>query len=96
MPLHAEYLLILVALYRLDDAIGRFGDDAHVLARLAHSLMMERVDENLFLLLFRIYFDTLINLHGDIIKTHTPRLGNSKHIPVFIKKLIRLRTVLLI
>ena len=50
----------------------------------------------LSLLLFRIYFDTLINLHGDIIKTHTPRLGNSKHIPVFIKKLIRLRTVLLI
>jgi predicted ATP-grasp superfamily ATP-dependent carboligase len=27
----------------------------------------------LSLLLFRIYFDTLINLHGDIIKTDTPR-----------------------
>jgi len=28
----------------------------------------------LSILLFRIYFDTLINLHGDIIKTDTPRL----------------------
>lgn len=28
----------------------------------------------LSLLLFRIYFDTLINLHGDIIKNHTLRL----------------------
>jgi len=28
----------------------------------------------LSLLLFRLYFDTFINLHGDIIKIHTPRL----------------------
>ena len=54
MPLHAEYLLILIALYRLDDAIGRFGDDAHVPARLAHSLMVERVDENLFRIIYMI------------------------------------------
>ena len=49
----------------------------------------------LSLLLFRIYFDTLINLHGDIIKNDTPRLWNIST-PRIYKKLIRLRTVLLI
>ncbi len=54
MPLHTENLLILVTLYSLDDAIGRFGDDAHMLARLAHRLMVERVDENLLLIIYII------------------------------------------
>ena len=54
MPLYTENLLILAALYRLDDAIGRFGDDAHMLARLAHRLMVERVDENLLCLIYII------------------------------------------
>ncbi len=54
MPLHTEYLLVLVALYRLDDAIGGFGNDAHVLARLAHSLMVERVDEDFLLIVYII------------------------------------------
>ena len=48
MPLYAKYLLILVAFYRLNDSISRLGYDAHVLARLTYSLMMERINKNLF------------------------------------------------
>ena len=48
MPLYTKNLLILVAFYRLNDTIGRLGYDAHVLAWLTYSLMMERINKNLF------------------------------------------------
>ena len=45
MPLHTEDRLILAALDGLNDAVGRFGDDAELAARLLYSLMVEGVDE---------------------------------------------------
>ena len=45
MPLHADDRLILTALYRLDDAVGRFGDDAELAAWLFYCLVVEGVDE---------------------------------------------------
>ena len=47
MPLHTQYLLILAALDGLDDAIRRLGDNTHMPARLAHRLMVERIDQYL-------------------------------------------------
>ncbi|MGC8400295.1 hypothetical protein ACP3P6_02205 [Enterobacter mori] len=62
--------------------------------------MAEKVDYahnvRLSILLFRIYFDTLINLHGDIIKTDTPAFEITSIALLFKNKLIRPRTVLLI
>ncbi len=54
MPLHTEDLLILATLYSLDDMVGRFGDGAQMLAWLAYRLMVERVDEDLLLIIYII------------------------------------------
>ena len=52
MPLHAEDGFIFATLHRLDDAIGRLGDGTQLLARYAHSLVMERVDKKFLLLIY--------------------------------------------
>ena len=46
MPLHAQYSLMLVALYCLNHFIGRHSRYTQMFAYLVHSLMVERVDKH--------------------------------------------------
>ena len=52
MPLHTENLLIFATLYCLYNMVGRFGDGAQMIARLAYRLMVERVDKDLLLIIY--------------------------------------------